>query len=76
VSAIPAGAVFNGSTPTSDAVQILIDNAPVSLQYSGLSGAGLYQFNLTVPNLPAGDHTVSATIAGVTTPGTVWLATQ
>lgn len=37
------------------------------MAFAGLSGAGLYQFNLTIPELPDGDHEVVAEIAGVRT---------
>jgi uncharacterized protein (TIGR03437 family) len=35
--------------------------------FAGLTGSGLYQFNVTVPNLPNGDATVVATIGGIAT---------
>jgi uncharacterized protein (TIGR03437 family) len=44
--------------------------------YSGLVGAGLYQFNVTVPNLPNGDATVVATLGGVSTQTGVSLTVQ
>jgi uncharacterized protein (TIGR03437 family) len=37
------------------------------VRFAGLTGAGLYQFNVVVPNLPSGDHDVVATVAGART---------
>jgi uncharacterized protein (TIGR03437 family) len=48
-------------------VQIAIGGQAAAVQYSGLVQSGLYQFNVTVPNLPNGDATVTATIGGVPT---------
>jgi uncharacterized protein (TIGR03437 family) len=36
--------------------------------FAGISEAGLYQFNLTVPNAPSGDQPLQATVNGVQTP--------
>ena len=73
---VPAGSTFNGVATLNDAVQILIDNIAVTPQFAGLSGAGLYQFNIVVPNLSAGDHSLGATIGGVSSPDGLWLPTQ
>ena len=35
--------------------------------FAGLSGAGLDQFNVTVPSLPLGDHEIVAELDGVFT---------
>jgi uncharacterized protein (TIGR03437 family) len=35
--------------------------------FAGLTGSGLYQFNVTVPNLANGDAAVVASIGGVAT---------
>ena len=37
------------------------------MAYAGLVEAGLYQFNVTVPNVPNGDAVVVAQIGGVQT---------
>jgi uncharacterized protein (TIGR03437 family) len=45
--------------------------------FSGLTGSGLYQFNVTVPsNLPNGDAAVAATIGGVATQAGVSITVQ
>jgi uncharacterized protein (TIGR03437 family) len=73
---VAAGTIFNGSAPMSDPVQIFIDGIAVSPQFAGVTSAGLYQFNMVVPNLTPGDHQVTASVAGISTAGGVWLATQ
>jgi uncharacterized protein (TIGR03437 family) len=71
-----AGLDFNSSAPLTDTVQVFIDDVPITPQLAGLTGAGLYQFNIVVPNISAGDHRWKATIAGTSTPDGLWLATQ
>jgi uncharacterized protein (TIGR03437 family) len=46
------------------------------LSFAGLTAAGLYQFNLTVPKVGDGDHEVIGEVAGVSTPSGVLLRTQ
>lgn len=64
---VNAGEVYQGAAPLTNAVEIRIGSTYASVQFAGLSSAGLYQFNLTVPNVADGDHDVRATIAGVRT---------
>lgn len=64
---VNAGEVFEGAAPLSNAVTLRIGTAIADVRFAGLSAAGLYQFNLVVPNLPDGDQDVFATIAGVRT---------
>jgi len=73
---VAAGSIFNGTAILTDAVQIFVDSVAVTPQFSGTTGAGLYQFNIVVPNVLPGDHTLKATIAGVSTLDGIWLATQ
>jgi protocatechuate 3,4-dioxygenase beta subunit len=64
---VPAGEVLNAAAPLSNNVTIQIDSVPAAVSFAGLSSAGLYQFNVTVPDLADGDHSVTATIAGART---------
>lgn len=64
---VPAGQVVPSPAPLANPVSIQIDNTLVPAEFSGLTAAGLYQFNLTVPDMPDGDHAVSAAVAGVRT---------
>jgi uncharacterized protein (TIGR03437 family) len=48
-------------------VKVHIDTADAAVGFAGLTGAGLYQVNITVPNLPDGDHAVTAKAGGAWT---------
>jgi uncharacterized protein (TIGR03437 family) len=73
---VPAGSIFNSASPLDDSIQILIDGTPAALRFAGISGAGLYQFNIVVPSLTPGDHKLTAIIGGAQTADGIWLATQ
>jgi uncharacterized protein (TIGR03437 family) len=59
--------VVTTPAPLANLVKIHIDTVDAEVAYAGLTGAGLYQFNITVPDLPDGDHTVTAQVGGVWT---------
>lgn len=70
----PAGEAFSGAAPTVNPVKLLMNDNYVSVApaFSGLSSAGLYQINLSVPGgLGAGDFSLVATVGGVQTPEAV-----
>jgi uncharacterized protein (TIGR03437 family) len=50
-----------------NSVQVAIGGQVASVTYAGLVGAGLYQINVTVPNVPDGDSAVLAKIGGAQT---------
>jgi uncharacterized protein (TIGR03437 family) len=53
-------------------VTLLLNNVSVTPGFTGLSGAGLYQLNLTVPSgLGTGDVSLQATVGNVKTPSGV-----
>jgi uncharacterized protein (TIGR03437 family) len=67
--AVPAGQVFSGAAPTTNPVKLLINNVSVTPMFAGLSGAGLYQINLTIPaGAGTGDVSLVATVGVVQTP--------
>jgi uncharacterized protein (TIGR03437 family) len=75
--AIPAGQAFSGQAPTTDSVSLLINNMSVIPTFAGLSSAGLYQINLTVPaGLGTGDLPLVATVVGMQTPRSVVIALE
>jgi uncharacterized protein (TIGR03437 family) len=74
--AIPAGSTFSSAAPLDDEVQILIDGVAAVQRFAGISAAGLYQFNIVVPSLAAGDHKVVAIIGGSQTADGIWVVTQ
>jgi uncharacterized protein (TIGR03437 family) len=71
------GQAFSGAAPTTSPVQLLINNVGVTPAFAGLSSAGVYQFNLTVPpGLGTGDVPLVATVSGEQTPAGVVLSLQ
>jgi uncharacterized protein (TIGR03437 family) len=65
---VPAGQVFSGAAATTNTVQLSIGGATVTPSFAGLSSAGLYQINLTLPaGLGTGDVPLTATVGGVQT---------
>lgn len=74
---VAAGRAFAGSAPTSSPVTFRINGTAVTPVYSGLTSAGLYQFNLTLPaGLGSGDVPLIASVGGVQTPTGVVLSLQ
>jgi uncharacterized protein (TIGR03437 family) len=64
----PAGQLYSGNTTLTLPLQIFFGSTLATLQYSGLapSLAGVYQFNVVVPNIPASDVVpVSFSLNGV-----------
>jgi uncharacterized protein (TIGR03437 family) len=71
------GQLFSGAASTTSAVTLRINNVSVTPTFAGLSGAGLYQINLTVPSgLGTGDVSLEATVGGVQTPSGVVISLQ
>jgi len=63
----PSGQLVTAAAPLANVVQIAIGGQAAPVAFSGLVESGLYQFNVTVPNLANGDAAVVATIGGVAT---------
>jgi uncharacterized protein (TIGR03437 family) len=75
--AIAAGQAYSGAAPTTYGVTVSINNTSVLPEFSGLSAAGLYQLNLTVPSGPGtGDVPLQATVNGVRTPSGAVISLQ
>ena len=74
---VPAGQVYSGATATANPVKPRINDASVTPSFAGLSGAGLYQINLTAPaGLGTGDVPLVATVGGVQTQTGVAMSLQ
>ena len=72
-----AGQAFSGTAPTTNPVDLHINNVGVTPSFSGLSGAGLYQINFTIPSgLGTGDVPLFATVGGVGTQAHVVISLQ
>jgi len=73
IPVVPAGQTFSGAAATTNTVQVLIGGTTLTPSFAGLSSAGLYQINVTIPaGLGAGEVALIASISGVQTqPGVV-----
>jgi uncharacterized protein (TIGR03437 family) len=70
---LPATALVNGSAFQSGSLPVLpvcqVGGTAAGLTFAGLAGAGLYQFNLTIPSTAVnGDNSVGCTYNGSSTP--------
>lgn len=75
--AVPPGEAFSGAAPTTNPVTLRINGVSVTPAFTGLSGAGLYQLNLTVPSgLGTGDVSLVATVGGAQTSPAVVISLQ
>jgi len=72
---VAAGSLFSGAAPliAADQPSIMTGDVPASVQFAGLAEAGLYQLNVTVPDLPDGNQPIVAQIAGSSTQQRVYL---
>jgi uncharacterized protein (TIGR03437 family) len=65
--ALPPAQVVTVPAVLAEPVTVRFGSAPAEVQWAGISGAGLYQFNVVVPDVPNGDVEVVAEIGGVRT---------
>ncbi len=76
---VPAGQPFSSAAPIlpSNPVTILVNGTGITPAFAGLTGAGLYQFNLTIPSgLGTGDVPLLAMVGGMQTPTGVVISLQ
>ena len=74
---VAAGQAYSGAAPTTNAVTLRISGMSVTPAFAGLSGAGLYQINLTVPSgLGTGDISLLGLVGGAQTPSGVVISLQ
>jgi uncharacterized protein (TIGR03437 family) len=72
-----AGQPFSGTAATTNPVQLAIGGPTVPPLFSGLSSAGIYQINVTIPaGLGVGDLSLVATVGGVQTQSGVVISLQ
>jgi uncharacterized protein (TIGR03437 family) len=62
-----SGQVVTAAVPLANDVQITIGGATATATFAGLVQSGLYQFNVTVPSVAAGDAAVTAKVGGSST---------
>lgn len=74
---VVAGQPFSGAAQTTYTVSLSINNVTVNPTFAGLSSAGLYQINLTLPaGLGTGDLTLQASVGGAKTAAGVVITLQ
>jgi uncharacterized protein (TIGR03437 family) len=74
---VSAGQPFSSSAPTTNPVTLLVNGVSVTLAFAGLSGAGLYQLNFTVPaGLGSGDTPLWVFVGGMLTPSGAVISLQ
>ncbi len=74
---VSSSQIYSGAAaPLTAALSITIGGAPATVLFAGMSGSGLCQFNVVVPNLANGDQAVVATVGGVQTQPSVFVAVQ
>jgi uncharacterized protein (TIGR03437 family) len=67
---VPAGKPSSGAAPTLTPVTITIGGVPANVAFAGITSAGLYQLNVTVPDVGSGDMAVQGFVNGAqTSPG-------
>jgi uncharacterized protein (TIGR03437 family) len=70
-----AGKPYSGSAPATSQISLLINNISVAPSFSGLTSAGVFQINVTVPaDLGTGDVSLQAGVGGAQTSSNVTLA--
>lgn len=76
--AAPTDRIVSGAPEINTTWSVRVNNQPATLLGKGnLVAAGLYQFNLTVPNgLADGDYQIVAEAGGVSSPTTVYLSVK
>jgi uncharacterized protein (TIGR03437 family) len=73
---VAPGILVQSAAPLANPLAVTIGGLSAPVSFAGLSATGLYQFNVTVPALAAGDHAVVATTAGLSTQSGVLLKVQ
>jgi uncharacterized protein (TIGR03437 family) len=74
---VPSGQSYSGAAATTHSVSLTINGKVVTPAFAGLTGAGLYQINLTVPaGLGSGDVPLLLSVAGAQTPAGVVISLQ
>ncbi len=64
----PTGQLVTTAAPLANAVTFTVGGETAQVEFAGLVGSGLYQFNVTIPaDLPNGDAAVAASIGGLAT---------
>ena len=72
-----SGQAYSGAAATTSAVQLTVHGVSITPSFAGLTSAGLYQINFTLPaGLGSGDVPLAAMVGGIETPSNVVLSVQ
>ena len=71
---IPTAQLVSQPAPLTVPATVSVGGMNATVQWAGLVSSGLYQLNVTVPMVAAGDQTVQATVSGFQSPATVMLS--
>jgi uncharacterized protein (TIGR03437 family) len=76
-ASVAAGQLYSGAAATTNTVLLKIGGTSVTPSFAGLSSAGLYQINVTIPaGLGAGDQSLVAIVGGAETQSGVLISLQ
>jgi uncharacterized protein (TIGR03437 family) len=74
---VAPGQPFSSAAPTTNAVKVKINGVNLPPGFAGLSGAGLYQLNLTIPSgLGTGDVSLQGVVGGMQSPSSAVISLQ
>jgi uncharacterized protein (TIGR03437 family) len=73
-AAIPIGQLVSQPAPLAAQPTVRIGGMNATVSYAGLVASGLYQINVVVPGLAAGDKAVQADVAGFQSPSGIYLS--
>jgi uncharacterized protein (TIGR03437 family) len=65
--AVPSGRIVAQAAPLVSSATVSIGGATAEVQFAGLVSSGLYQVNVKIPNVGAGDQPVQASVSGFQT---------
>jgi len=72
----PDGQIIQTPLPLAALPQVSIGGVAAAVQYAGIIDAGVYQINVTVPQIPSGDASLVLSSGGTQSSGTVFLPTR
>lgn len=73
---VAAGQAYNGAANSAYPVSVSIGGTPATIAFSGMTGGGLYQINVVVPNVASGDQVVDASVLGVHAQPNIYIPVQ
>jgi uncharacterized protein (TIGR03437 family) len=73
---VRSGVIVARPAPLATPFTVTVGGMRATATFGGIIGAGLYQFNIRVPDLPNGDHALVIEIGGQSSPATVVLPVQ